>query len=187
MNQEQLNARPELIMGPNPLIECAAPFIPFSKWGDKLDFEPLAGKPWKAIPPESREALLDFSKQHFVATRLVTEPAAGLQRLFRLGLSARNPLEASDRVRTTRIATATELREVRCLPALDGAGGMWAGPTGIGKTSVALRVLEAICPEQVIVHDACPKAGWLRFVQCCYLYVDQPSNVCVRPTHIEVQ
>lgn len=172
----EIEARPELLMGPNPLIERAAPFIPFDALATRLQRLALEGKNWRAIPPAAREPLLDFSQQHFVPTRLILEPAAGIQRLFRRSLCLRNPMLLQERRRVVEVTTAADVRSIRSLPYLDGAGGYWAGPTGMGKTTMARRVLEVICPEQVIVHDACPAAGWRRLVQCCYLYVDHPSN-----------
>lgn len=173
---DEIRLRPELLLGPNPLIERAAPFIPLDELPVSLARDPLQGKSWRSIPPESREPLLDYAQQHFVPTELVLEPAAGIQRLFRRGLTLRNPLTDAERARTTRVAVASSKGEIAALPRLDGAGGMWAGPTGIGKSTIARRVLEVICPVQVIEHEPCPRAGWQRLVQCCYLYVDHPSN-----------
>lgn len=173
---EQVNARPELAWGPNPLIEAAEPFIPFNQLARRIERRPLDNTDWRQIQPAAREALLDYAELHFVSTGLVLEPVAGIQRLFRRTLTLGNPLNPEARARTFQVAAAQAPEELRRIPALAGAGAMWAGITGMGKSSIAHRVLEVICPRQVIVHEANERAGWLRCVQCCYLYVDHASN-----------
>lgn len=172
----EIELRPELLLGPNPLIERATPFIRFEDLPGRLKKSPLERKDWESIAPEAREPLLDVASQHIVPTSLVLEPVAGMQRLFRRGLTLRNPMILEERLRTARIATTTDAMLMRTLPRLDGAGGLWSSPTGMGKTTLARRALEVVCPEQVVVHDACREAGWQKLTQCCYLYVDHPSN-----------
>ncbi|WP_332752520.1 ATP-binding protein [Hydrogenophaga sp.] len=172
----EIELRPELVMGPNPLLERAAPFIKFGDLPQRLKNSPLEGKNWRSIPPEAREPLLDFTSLQIVPTSVMLEPSAGLQRLFRRGLSLQNPVELAQRLRTAHIATLKDRAQIRNLPGLAGAGGLWSSPTGMGKSMLAKRVLDVICPEQVIKHDPCREAGWQHLTQCCYLYIDHPSN-----------
>lgn len=172
----EIELRPELLIGPNPLIERAAPFIKFEDLPLRLKKSPLLHKDWQSIPPESREPLLEVASQHIVPTSKMLEPSAGVQRLFRRGLMLRNPVILEERLRTARITTFKDRAQLRSLPSLEGAGGLWSSPTGMGKTMLAKRALEVICPEQVVTHDPCDEAGWQHLTQCCYLYVDHPSN-----------
>ncbi|WP_291519758.1 TniB family NTP-binding protein [Acidovorax sp.] len=172
----EIELRAELEMGFNPLLERAAPFIKFGDLPQRLKSSPLEGKNWKSIPPEAREPLLEYASQQIVPTSTMLEPSAGLQRLFRRGLSLQNPVKLEQRLRTARIATLRVPAQMSGLPSLGGAGGLWASPTGMGKSMLAKRVLEVICPDQVIEHDPCREAGWQHLTQCCYLYIDHPSN-----------
>lgn len=174
-NDETL--RPELLFGPNPLIEAIPPFIPFGELMRSLLHYPLERIPqWREVPPSSREALLELSTQHFVPYQPILEVAASVQALLRRGLSIANPLMPEVRKRTNQISVASALNDFKHVSHVDGGGGMLSGITGMGKTNAVKRALEIFSPNQVIEHSPSEQAGWARLKQCVYLYIDFPSN-----------
>lgn len=170
-------SRPELLLGPNPLIEALPPFIPFNDLTRYLRYYPLDHAPdWRHIPPSHREALLEFSTQHFAPYQSILELAAGIQLLLRRALSMGNPLRADVRKRSNQVGIAGSVNDFRYVTHVDGGGAMGDGITGIGKTNAARRALAVFVPDQVIEHAPCREAGWTRLKQCVYLYIDFPSN-----------
>lgn len=170
-------SRPELLLGPNPLIEAIPPFIPFKDLMRHLRHYPLEQIPdWRLVPPPNREALLEFSTQHFAPYQPILELAAGVQLLLRRALSMGNPLRADVRKRANQVGVASSFNDFRYVTHVDGGGGMADGITGIGKTNAARRALAVFVPDQVIEHAPCREAGWTRLKQCVYLYIDFPSN-----------
>ncbi|MDO8777853.1 MAG: AAA family ATPase [Burkholderiaceae bacterium] len=168
--------RPELLMGPNPLIEAVPPFIPMENLAARLTHYPLQDVPWRSIPPVHREALLEEGARHFAATRCVLEPAAGIQMLIRRSLILRNPLNPGEKRRSNQIAMISDYKELKTVIELDGHGGMFAGITGMGKTFLAKRCIEIFLPDQVIDHGPSAVGGWIRLRQCTYLFVGHPAN-----------
>lgn len=57
-----------------------------------------------------------------------------------------------------------------------GGGAIWAAMTAMGKTFIAKRVLELICPLQVIDFGKSNIYGWKSLKQVCYVYVDFATN-----------
>ena len=62
----EIEARPELLLGPNPFIESLPPFVPLARLAKSLACYPMDNKPWQSISPHAREALLEFSSEHYV-------------------------------------------------------------------------------------------------------------------------
>ena len=174
-NEEFL--RPELLVGPNPLIEAIPPFIPFNDLMRHLRHYPLEHAPdWRQTPPPYREALLELSTQHFAPYQPILELAAGVQLLMRRALTMANPLKPDVRKRSNQVGVASSISDFRHVAHVDGGGGITHGITAVGKTNAVQRALAVFAPNQVIEHAACPQAGWARMVQCVYLYIDFPSN-----------
>lgn len=170
-------SRPELLLGPNPLIEAIPPFVPFKDLMRHLRYYPLDHAPdWRQVPPVYREALLECATQHFAPYQPILELAAGIQLLLRRALSMGNPLIAEVRKRANQVGVANSVCDFRHVTHVDGGGGMVDGITGLGKTNAVRRALAVFAPNQVIEHSSCPQAGWARMVQCVYLYIDFPSN-----------
>ncbi|MFC6282872.1 MULTISPECIES: AAA family ATPase [Polaromonas] len=170
-------SRPELLLGPNPLIEAIPPFVPFKDLMRHLRHYPLDHAPdWRQVPPDYREALLECATQHFAPYQPILELAAGIQLLLRRALSMGNPLRAEVRKRANQVGVANSVHDFRHVTHVDGGGGMVDGITGLGKTNAVQRALAVFAPNQVIEHLSCPQAGWARMMQCVYLYIDFPSN-----------
>lgn len=177
MARSELEERPELLFGPNPLIEALPPYIPFEFLPLKLQHYPLASfTRWPRIRPVFREPLLEQCSQHFAPFQPILEPAAGIQLLLRRASSLLNPLNADQLRRVNQVSVAQSLADIRRVPLLEGGGGLIDGITGLGKTALVRRTLSLIAPEQVIQHEPSPTAGWLRLTQCVYLHVDHASN-----------
>jgi hypothetical protein len=168
--------RPELLLGPNPFIECLPPVIPFNELPAALKRSALQGLEWRSIEPAYRDSLLESARQHFVAARNFLEPAAGIQILFRRAMVLRNPLAREERRRVNQVGLIEQPEALRKLPALDGAGMLLSATTGAGKTALIHRMLELVAPDQIIDHGSSEACGWYRLRQCTYLCVDFPSN-----------
>lgn len=171
-----LSARPELLMGPNPIIEAGPPFVPVSALPEALASYPLEGKRYKHLPPEAREPLLEFAPMHFAPTSVLVEAATGIQRLIRRSAILRNPLMEAERRRSNELAMAESAQMAKRVAFLDGAGGLIDGMTAAGKTALIKRCMTIFAPSQIIEHGPCKQAGWHKMVQCVYLHVDFPSN-----------
>lgn len=167
---------PELLMGPNPLIEALPRFVPHTEWSKLLSRYPLEGKDWRSYKPEYREALLNFAPLHFAAVRTAFEPATGLQRLLRRSCVLRNPILAVERRRANLVGLSETLRDMLQVSSLDAAGSIISGMTATGKSSLVVRVMEIIAPDQLILHGPSKTYGWSRLEQVVWLYVDHPSN-----------
>lgn len=169
--------RPELLLGPNPLIEALPPLIPFQDLTRRLRHYPLESAPdWRQTPATYREALLELSTQHFAPYQPILGLASNIQLLLRKALSAANPLQPEVRRRVNQIGVAGTIEDFKHVSHVDGGGGMLYGITGMGKTNAVRRALAVFAPDQVIKHSASPQAGWARMIQCVYLYIDFPSN-----------
>jgi hypothetical protein len=169
---------PEDVFGPNPLLEPFAPFIPLSELPGKLWNEPLEGVPWREVAPESRVALLAAQNLHFFPTAPAVEIAAALQEGLRASIMRRNPFLAKEQRRINQMALLSGEINRSVLQALasPASGGIIAGETGEGKTTITRRALEVFAPQQVVVHAPSQAGGWTRFTQICYLHVDLPFN-----------
>lgn len=177
MTRSKLEERPELLFGPNPLIEALPPYIPFEFLPLRLTHYPLDfHTDWPKLRPAFREPLLERCSQHFAPFEPILEPAAGIQLLLRRASSLINPLSADQLRRVNQVSVARSWIDIRRVPVLEGGGGLIDGITGLGKTALVRRILSLIAPEQVIQHTPSPTAGWLRLTQCVYLYIDHPSN-----------
>jgi hypothetical protein len=168
--------RPELLLGPNPFISEVPPPIAFSKLPHELKHAPLSKLPWRDLPPDLREPLLEISSQHFASTSALLEAASGIQILFRRALLMRNPLQVEERKRMNQLGLISGTPSLRALTRLEGAGMLLTGMTGTGKTALLRRMLELIAPEQVINYGDSEACGWYQLRQCVYLRVDHPSN-----------
>lgn len=174
-----LRTHPELIYGPNPLLEALPPFVPYASIAEKLVQKPLDGLNWREIPPEYRTPLLSKADFHYIPMPQNVEAADGIQTLIRRSLFQRNPLDPSEQVRVNRFATVEteeEFNEAIMALGLDGGGGVFQGITGSGKTTTTVRALQTFAPQQVIVHKRNPACGWSHLVQVVYLYVAQPPQ-----------
>jgi hypothetical protein len=171
---------PELILGPNPLLEGLAPYVQISKLPAALAREPLKEVPWRDLSPEYRIPLLQMQAQHFCPTSHSVDIAAAIQRAIRGGLVQRNPLAPAEQRRINQIAIlqAGENASLRSLQPLasPASGGILAAETGFGKTTNVLRALEVAAPDQVIVHGRSEACGWCRLTQLAYLKAELPSN-----------
>lgn len=169
---------PEDIFGPNPLLEPYAPFVPLSALPGKLWNEPLDGKPWREITPESRVPLLAAQSSHFFPTAEAVAIAAAIQEGLRAGIMRRNPLLAKEQRRINQLALLGGDVDRPILQSLanPASGGIIAAETGEGKTTIIRRALEVFAPQQVVVHAPSAACGWTRFTQILYLHVDLPFN-----------
>lgn len=168
---------PELVTGPNPLLETAAPFLSFSKLPSALRNEPLSEFDWRATAPEYRVAHLSLAQQHYWPCRNVLDVADSIQSMLRGGLMARNPLSIVEQRRINALALADRLKGIQLhslrVPA---GGGIISAITGMGKSALLTRSLQVMAPEQVVVHSRSEACGWSSLTQVLYLVIDAPSN-----------
>jgi len=182
MSNSSIAAHPELIVGPNPLLEAAAaPFIPFAEWPKHLTSYPLEGVDWRSVPETHRGALLNLLPTHIVCSSDILVPADSLQMLLRRSLNLCNPLQQAEKIRRNAVAlsknfNAMIVHAVDVLHAMDAAGAIWKGITGTGKSTLCKRVLRIIAPNQVVVHGPSEACGWSRLVHVVWLYIDFPTN-----------
>lgn len=168
---------PELVNGPNPLLEAAAPFIGFSKLAATLRSEPLEELDWESMSPEYRVPLLSMASQHYWPCRKILDVADSIQSTLRAGLMARNPLSVAEQRRINALALADGLRQTnRCSLRVPAGGGIVAAITGMGKSAILARALQVVAPEQVVIHSKSEACGWSSLTQVLYLVIDAPSN-----------
>lgn len=167
---------PELLLGPNPLFEGVAPFIPYLELRQRLNHLPLENANWRSIPPAHRTPLLKLIDSHFVATRVDIQIGDAIQNLLRCHLTLRNPLSRAEQVRTNRVALSKSLTVLGSIEVLNGFGILISGITGTGKTHIVKRALSVFAPEQVISHESSEVCGWARLDQIVYLHILVPSN-----------
>ncbi|MBB6187562.1 TniB family NTP-binding protein [Rhodanobacter sp. MP7CTX1] len=168
---------PELINGPNPLLEAAAPFLTFAKLPAALKHEPLKAIDWRSLPPEYRTTLLSQADQHYCPSRLILDFADSVQSMLRGGLMARNPLSVAEQCRINALALADNMEKVHLQSLRKRAGGgILSAITGMGKSVGSERILEAIAPQQVVVHSKSEVCGWSSLTQVLYLVIDAPFN-----------
>lgn len=172
----ELVRHPELLMGPNPFIEVLPPYLTAVEMAKKFGHYPLAGKPWKQLPPAMREPLLEFASEHVAPTSVALPIALSIQSLIRRSMCQRNPLKSEEQRRCNMIGIAEGMTKIRETPRLDAAGGTVEGMTGMGKTTITHRALQLVAPTQVINHGSSNACGWQRLVQVVWLCVDHPSN-----------
>lgn len=174
---DHLLRHPELINGPNPLLEALAPFIPFSKMPHALIRQPLKAVDWKSMSPEYRAVLLDQHKDHYWPTRQIIDVAESIQTVMRSGLVARNPLSGPEQRRINTLALAGDLKTVSFQSLRTPAGGgIISAMTGMGKSATLCRALAVIAPEQLVVHSKSEVCGWSALTQVLYLVIDAPFN-----------
>lgn len=171
-----LDRHPELLMGPNPFIEALPPYLTALELAKQFGRYPLAGKPWKQLPPAMREPLLEFASDHVAPTSVALPIAFSIQSLIRRSMCQRNPLKSEEQRRCNMIGIAEGMTKIREAPRLDAAGATVEGMTGMGKTTITHRALQLVAPTQVINHGSSNACGWHRLVQVVWLYVDHPSN-----------
>lgn len=171
-----LHERPELLLGPNPLIEALPPYVQYNQWANELRNYPLNGPDWRSLRPGAREALLSFATAHFVPIRTIFDIAAGLQDILRRALVLANPLNPNERRRRNAVLLSASLSEMRRVASLDGAGAIIKGMTGMGKSRIIVRVLEIIAPDQVIRYGPSEQCRWTKLDQLVWLYVNHASN-----------
>lgn len=168
---------PELVNGPNPLLEAAASYIGFSKLAEALRNEPLNTYDWRSISSEYRVPLLDLVQQHYWPCKNILDVADSIQSMFRGGLMARNPLSVAEQRRVNALALADNLRQAKLhslrVPA---GGGIISAITGMGKSAILARSLQVVSPDQVVVHSKSEACGWSSLTQVMYLIIDAPSN-----------
>ena len=168
---------PELIAGPNPLLEVAAPFLTFDEFPAALTREPLVGLDWHSLAPAYRSALLRLCEQHYHPSRFVLDIAESLQSTLRGGLMARNPMSVAEQRRINCLALAGNLEDMRLQSLrVPAGGGIISAITGMGKSALLQRALEVIAPEQVVVHGKSEACGWSSLTQVLYLVIDAPFN-----------
>ena len=172
---------PELIAGPNPLLEALAPFVSMKGLPAALRKEPLANVDWRSLPPAQRESLLVLSDEHYWPIAPQIHAAGEIQLMLRSGLVQRNPMSQDEQRRINMLALANSADEVHHQSLKKRAGGsILAAITGMGKSTLAERVLSVLAPQQVIVHGANKDCGWSVLTQVAYLIVDAPSNATRR-------
>jgi hypothetical protein len=168
---------PELLTGPNPLLEAAAPFVTYESLPSALTREPLRGLDWRSVRPEHRTILLKECEQHYWPNRLVLEAADSIQTMLRGGLMMRNPLSVAEQRRMNSLAMADNLPSVPLQSLrVRAGGGIISAITGMGKSTLLERALEVFAPEQVVVHSKSESCGWLSLTQVLYLVIDAPFN-----------
>lgn len=167
---------PELANGPNPFFDGISPFIPFNELPKKLRNFPLDGVDWRSVSVSHREPLLDLSDRHFAPTKIVMEPAAGIQSLLRRTLAFANPLNPSNRKLCNQIGMAESLDALKGLTPAQGGGMLLSGMTATGKSTLLKRALETFAPQQVLDHGSSEACGFYGLRQCVYLHIDHPSN-----------
>lgn len=170
------DSHPELAYGRNPFFNGLAPYLPFNDMPRALERFPLSSVDVKKIECSMREALIEGIENHFVVTSEILEICSGIQILLRRALMIRNPMEKVEKVRMNRIGSAEDLKELKGIPSLDGAGMLLSGMTGMGKSALIKRVLCILVPQQVVTYGDSELCGWHLLTQCYYLYIDQPSN-----------
>ncbi|MCZ8222047.1 MAG: AAA family ATPase [Acidovorax sp.] len=170
----EIQARPELLHGPNPFIERVPGLIPFSDLPRRLNKSYSVD--WQSIPPAYREPLLDDMSQRFVSTAQVLEPAAGIQKLFRQALASNNPVRKEEQRRVNQVGVSLSVESIKKTQSMNGGGMILKGMTGSGKTALIERTLEIIAPHQVIDHEDCEAWGMYGLKQCVYLRIDHASN-----------
>ncbi len=176
MTDSTIEFDPEMLETPNPLLEGYGAPVAYHELGKRLSATPLAKVNWQVISPQHREQYLDNPTAHYVPVRRSFDPAMGLQTLVRRALALINPLRPENRVRVTRIALCETPEQLLQAGRADGAGGLWDGITGTGRSQLAIRVLRLVVPEQVIDYGPSEVCGWTRMRQVVWLYVDHPSN-----------
>ena len=168
---------PELIAGPNPLLEVLAPFIPLKGLPAALRKEPLASVNWRQLPPEQREPLLALSDEHYWPVTPQLRMAGEIQLMLRSGLVQRNPMSRDEQCRINMLALADNVHKAGHQSLRRRAGGaILAAITGLGKSTLVERALSVLAPQQVVVHGASKECGWLVLTQVTYLVVNAPSN-----------
>jgi hypothetical protein len=167
---------PTDLNAPNPLLEGYDAPLAYHEFGKRLSARPLAKVNWQVVSPQHREKYLDNPTAHYVPIRTSYAPAMGLQTLLRRALALLNPLRPENRVRVNRIALSKTPEELLNVGRADGAGGLWDGITGTGRSQLATRVLNLVVPEQVIDYGPSQACGWIRLRQVVWLHVDHPSN-----------
>lgn len=160
----------------NPLLEGYEPPVRYGDLGKRLSSSPLAKQNWRSVAPADREPLLNNPSAHYVPLRTSFDPAMGLQTLLRRALSLINPLCPENKVRVNRVALCETPEQLMQAGRADGAGGLWDGITGTGRSQLAVRVLRLLVPSQVIDYGPSEVCGWTRLRQVVWLFVDHPSN-----------
>jgi hypothetical protein len=170
-------AHPELINGPNPLLEAMAPLVSFRDLPAALTRQPLEAVDWRSMPPEQRSVFLEQYRWHYWPSSLILDLAESVQTMLRGGLAARNPLSVVEQRRINALALVdstnkTNLQSLRT-PAV---GGIISSITGMGKSTLLARVLDVIAPQQVVIHAKSEACGWSALTQVLYLVIDAPFN-----------
>lgn len=177
----QRRDHPELALGPNPLLESLAPFLPLKDLPAALKREPLATVDWRSLPPEQRESLLVLSDEHYWPVAPQLHVAAEIQLMLRSGLVQRNPMSPEEQRRINMLALADSVAKVQLQSLRRRAGGsILAAITGLGKSTLVERVLSVLAPEQFVVHGESRACGWSLLTQVAYLIVNAPSNATRR-------
>lgn len=168
---------PELIAGPNPLLEALSPFISLKSLPAALCEEPLAEVKWRSIAPARREPFLMLSDKHYWPITPHVHVAAEIQLMLRSGLVQRNPMSPEEQRRVNMLSLANSVETVK-LPTLRkrAGGSILAAITGLGKSTLVERILAVLAPQQVVVHGINKECGWSVLTQVAYLIVNAPSN-----------
>lgn len=168
---------PELILGPNPLLEALGPFIPMKGLPAALRNEPLAHVAWRSLPPEQRETLLGLSDGHYWPIKHQVHVAGEIQLMLRSGYVQRNPMSEDEQRRINMLALAETVDEIHLQSLKKRAGGsILAAITGMGKSTLVERLLSILAPKQIVVHGTNKDCGWSVLTQVTYLIVNAPSN-----------
>lgn len=162
---------------PNPLLDAFAPFIPLPDMPAKLLFEPLSQVPWREMRPSAREEFLSLHLDHFFPTATATDIAIRVHAAVLASIRRRNPLSAAEQKRINQLSLM-QPGDLEVLPSLacPASGGVVAGITGMGKSSMAARIAKVIAPTPVIVHAHSATCGWSKLVQIPCLTVAFPTN-----------
>lgn len=162
---------------PNPLLEAFSPFIPLSDMPAKLLFEPLSQVPWREMEPSGREEFLSLYLDHFFPTATATDIAIRVQAAVLASIRRRNPLSAAEQKRINQLSLM-QPADLEVLPSLacPASGGIIAGITGMGKSSMAARIAKVIAPTPIVVHGRSATCGWSKLVQVPCLTVAFPTN-----------
>lgn len=168
---------PSSLPSTNPLLDALAPYVPLSGMPEVLFHEPLRRIPWRTMVPELREQFLACYKEHFFPTFFGIDVATRIQNAIRHSLTLRDPQSPSEQRRINQLAMV-ETAHADVLPALTNPamGGIIDGWTGSGKSSLVIRALKVIAPDQVVRHSKSQVCGWSTLTQITYLYIDFPSN-----------
>ncbi|MFC5607015.1 hypothetical protein [Variovorax soli] len=176
MKLDEIIARPELLLGPNPLLEALPPFVQHHEWAQHMESSPLADVDWRRIPPGARDALTNMAISHYVPVRTVFSIASGLQKLVRRAYIATNPLNAAERRRRNAVVLSDSLQAMNAVANVEAGGAIIKAMTGMGKSRLVSRTLGIIAPQPVIHHSACAAAGWAKLSQIVYLNVQYSPN-----------